>query len=364
MNLVDLQDFISNQGVYSLPFTLTPAENWDDFIFVNDKIAYKVENITNQYDASASIIVKDPIGNDIGVLLFTNGREYQISALTEYELVAALDNIESATDFLNPSIKFNCNYVVIDRNYFLSYETEYRTSSPLWGKFNHKYTGVTASSTILSSPLFITADNHSNFNQIPYFETAIRAISQVYPFERYLKYYHLLEMNFEYDVIRRIKELDVNAEAHKIGRLLEEYEKKEFNRIAFLFENYVTDLVPLINALNRIVPFFSIAENLLFIYARKDNNPFEDIGKFQQFVAAGDFSFATYRLVLGRPNTPQVIQQHNAFIRKLVAFVIYRIRNSIAHSKIGEYNMTEIDKSFLIEFGEPLLIEVLKQLFK
>ncbi|WP_217361105.1 hypothetical protein [Dolichospermum sp. UHCC 0406] len=45
------------------------------------------------------------------------------------------------------------------------------------------------------------------------------------------------------------------------------------------------------------------------------------------------------------------------------AYCIYRVRCCTAHNRIGEYVMSNDDEGFVVEFAEPLLREVLCQIF-
>ena len=47
----------------------------------------------------------------------------------------------------------------------------------------------------------------------------------------------------------------------------------------------------------------------------------------------------------------------------IAAYQIYRLRSSIAHSRIGEYLLTDADDAMIREFGLPLIQEVAVQVF-
>ena len=57
------------------------------------------------------------------------------------------------------------------------------------------------------------------------------------------------------------------------------------------------------------------------------------------------------------------LPNYKTFILNLASYWIYRIRSSIAHSKIGEYQLSYTDEAFMIEFAEPLLQEIVIQCF-
>lgn len=363
MNSLQLTAFKSNQTLYSLPFPLNELEVVESYIFLNKKVAYSIENVSYEYDTRNDVIIKDHTGNDIGVLLFLKNKEFNVSLLNEYQFVSLLIDVDNENTLANTNYTFKTDYVVIDEQYFLDYEYHLRKAAPIWGKFNHDYAGVTISTPTQKAVPFVTAIELQGFNHNFYFESAIRGLQQFYPIERFLKYYHLLELNFDFDLIRRIKNLNVATESHKIGKLLREYEPKEFTRLIYLFDTYCKDIIPIVAKLNVVAVYPVISREMLFLFGKKDSNPFvEDHSKFLDFTNnAGLFSFTNYQTFIKRTGTPE---EYRKFMGRVTMYIIYRIRNSIAHNKIGEYVLSSTDQEFVSDFGEPLLLEVLKQLFR
>ncbi len=64
-----------------------------------------------------------------------------------------------------------------------------------------------------------------------------------------------------------------------------------------------------------------------------------------------------------RANLAQTQDQYGKLIRDVAAYWIYRIRSSIAHSRIGEFLLRDEDEEFVAGFGEPLLVGCLMQVF-
>jgi hypothetical protein len=56
-------------------------------------------------------------------------------------------------------------------------------------------------------------------------------------------------------------------------------------------------------------------------------------------------------------------EEYKTLLLKVTGYWIYRIRSSIAHNKIGEFIMEDIHQEFVVEIGEELLLEVIKQIF-
>lgn len=363
MNFAQLTVFNVNQSTYSLPFLLSELEELDNHIFLNKKVVYPVENISFEYDTSNDIIIRDEIGNDIGVLLFLKNRTFEVSLISEYQFVSVLIDVDIEMTLFITSYTFNSNYVVIDELYFLDYEYKLKTTAPIWGKFNHYYPGILISPASTKVVSTIDAIELRGFNLPFYFESSIRGLQQFSPIERFLKFYHLLELNFDLDVIRRIKGMNIETESHKIGKLLREFEPKEFARLVYLFDSYCTNIRPIVDKLNLVSSFTIISKEMFFTFGKKDSNPFvEDYDKYLKFTTSGGlFSIINYKAIINKSANSE---DYRKFMGKLAMYIIYRIRNSIAHNKIGEFVLTSKDQDFISDLGEPLLIEVLKQVFK
>jgi hypothetical protein len=53
-----------------------------------------------------------------------------------------------------------------------------------------------------------------------------------------------------------------------------------------------------------------------------------------------------------------------SFVSSVAAYWIYRVRSSIAHSRVGEFLFLEADEQFITDFAEPLLLDVVMQVFE
>ncbi|MBB2147376.1 hypothetical protein GM920_00490 [Pedobacter sp. LMG 31462] len=309
------------------------------------------------------IIIEDTHNNDIGVLCFLKDKELDISTLTEYQFSALMLDIDSEVDLEQVTYRFKNNYVVIDESYIPDYILEYKNSAPIWGLFNHHLQVQVPLANTIQIPK-LKALNLKNFNHENYYECSIRGIKQSYSFERYLKYYHLLELNFDYDVIKRVKALDVHTESNAIGKLLKGYEDDDVSRLLHLFDTYCLDVDPIVIALNRVRGFQTISEDMFYTFGKNNSNPMKELSNFQRFVNSSDgFSFANCQLYLGNKRIGDTAA-YRTFIGKLSIYWIYRIRCSIAHNKIGEYLLSARHENYLSEFAFPLLKEITIQCFK
>lgn len=360
MILSELQNLEARQHSFKLPFNIHNLNDVGGQITLNDRFPILIENVSHLYDNNLDIIIEDPYKNDIGVLCFLKNKTYDIDSLNEYQFTALLLDAASENDLKTSDYRFNNNYVVIDEKYYLNYQSDYQNSSPLWGLFNHNFK-VKIPNPDTITPSKLCAANLTNFNHEYYYECSIRGIKQSYGFERYLKYYHLLELNFDYDVVKRIKVIDIAKESNEIGKLLNEYEQDDFSRLLYLFETYCKNIPAVVDRLNVIKAYESIANEMFYKFGKRNSNPLKDNSAFAKFLASPDlFSFSNCKTFIGT----STIEKYNLFIGKLTIYWIYRVRCSIAHNKIGEYLMSANDESFITFFAFPLLKEVIMQCFK
>lgn len=360
MILSAIQDLETKQHTFKLPYVISNLNDVGGQVIINNKSPILVENISDLYNNGSDIIIEDPYKNDIGVLCFLKNKTFDIDSLNEYQFTALLLDVDDENDLKGTDYRFNNNYVIIDEAYYLNYQSDYQNSSPLWGLFNHNLKFKIPSPNTLT-PSKLQATNLSNFNHEYYYECSIRGIKQSYGFERYLKYYHLLELNFDYDVVRRIKAIDITKESNEIGKLLNEYEQDDISRLLYLFETYCKDIPSIVNKLNAIKNYEIIANEIFYKFGKRNSNPLKDINAFGKFLSSPDlFSFSNCKTFHGISSP----EQYNLFIGKLTMYWIYRVRCSIAHNKIGEYLMSVNDESFITFFAFPLLNEVIMQCFK
>lgn len=342
-----------------LPFPIKSRKlNWKKII-INHKIALPIEKHASYFKTGADISICDDGGNEIGVLVFTKElSDTTLSSLTENQFIAFLT--EAKLSSVGVPYRFINNYLILREGFYKEYEKDYMKYSALWGGFYHPNTGIsTISHSINISEIKLRRI------QIPtnlFLENSVRSIAQPFGFERFLKLYHLLELRFDFDVIGRIKSLNVETESEKIGEILTDYtnSKKEIARLEDIVLNNCHDLSSIISNLNNAVNFQQISFDLFFKFSSsKEGNPLrEQEHEFRALLASG---FDEPNL---RANKVSYQKEYRKFILKLACYWIYRIRSSIAHNKIGEYILSMKEEDFIVEFGEPLLREIILQCFK
>jgi hypothetical protein len=350
---------IKNEEQLSIP--IGHFYEYENYCIINRYISFKVDNLSSKFKRTSPVPIT--LGTDIyGDLIFTKHKgEINIDEMTEYEFISFL-TYANEEDYYHLTYNFDSDFLLIKEDFLLSYISDYEKTSMLWGGFSHPVSGAIQNTKYQKE--FTNIELGSPLKEFDYYsyESCIRAIEQPYAFERFLKLYHLLELQFDYFIIERIKDLTVPADSNKIGKILNEYSHKELDRLTELIDYHCSDIIKIETFLAAVSNFPIIAEDM-FMNFSKSNSSYHlgDITKFRSVVNGNDFTSAF--LVSQKVHQPNLID-HKKFIISLTSYWIYRIRCSIAHNKIGEYLLSWNDEIFIVEFGEPLLKEVLMQCFK
>jgi hypothetical protein len=343
------------------PVVITNLYDIEDYIFINDYVALKVVNVSNSYDRNNPISITLNGGVVYGDLIFTKDKDIKIDEMSDYEFISFL-TFADFSDWTNEYYKFDTDFLLIKSEYFLDYISDYEKTSMLWGGFTHPLNGILPN-TIYKKRL-TSIDLGVKLNDFdPYsYESCIRAIEQPYAFERFLKLYHLLELQFDYFIINKIKSLTIPGDSNKIGKILNEYSNKELDRLTEIISHNCTDIIKLEQLLSKVTAFPVIAEDMFFNFGKSTLHiHLPNITRFRSVINTGNFTTVFLSSAGVHQNNPDA---HTKFIISISSYWIYRIRCSIAHNKIGEYLLSWNDENFIVEFGEPLLKEVLMQSFK
>lgn len=344
--------------------------------FLEEEVSFKVVFIKNEYiphfnnhiifkivcsksfdreNGEIPVFIQE---HNIGKIIFLKGQYFQdINALPdEKKYCFLIDNKSNLID--SESYTFRYDYLILNSDFLSIYLNDYKGNSSLWGDFFHVENLPSIEFKEKKSISKITARKLKIDNQA-YFNNLFHGIQEVNPFNRFLKLYHLLELQFDLHTAIKIKNLldDVDGgKEQEISNKLRDYTRDEWKRLDSLITQQCTDLPQLITHLNKVKAFKKTATEIFYTYGRSESNPlkrnhFESIitkpEPFEKSVidALGGYAF-------------------NLIIPKVTRYWIYRVRSSIAHNKFGEYIMDHKDEKFIVELAEPLLKEVLNQCFK
>lgn len=321
---------------------------------VNNHIVLPVNNVSSYIKRDRDISIKDDQGKEIAILVLTKSLEaIPVHQFTTKQFIAFLNEADSFV----AEYKFVSDYIVIHKDYYNIYKKNYYKTSPIWGGFSHPYHNFNFTENVKVEVNELYAIRNLTLKG-DFLESSIRALQQPYGFERFLKYYHLLELNFDYFLIEKIKKLDTATNSDLIGKLLNEYADNETVRLTNIISDKCTDINSIVVKLNSIDAFPNIAFEIFNKYGSRKDILKEEV-VFNTIIQSGDFSEANFIR-----HSVNYQRDYNGFIQKLAAYWIYRIRCSIAHNTIGEYILKAKDEDFIVKFGEPLLKEVLVQCFK
>lgn len=330
---------------------------------VNNYIAFKLSSVSSKYERDNVIpILKAPGQNPFAYLLTCRDRGFGYGSASDL-LVAAFLEDARPSDIADDAGKdrrdfvFRADYIVINTSNQTEYLRDFRTGSGLWGGFVHveelaskRPVYQSRISSILATPdVQISSDSEK--------DVLWRAIDQTAPLERYLKLYHLIELMFDLTLVEKIKLL--GADLKGIGKLLKSYSSdSETERLLKIVKEHCPDTVFFEAALSRAFSnskYHAQLLEMLFEYS-KESNPYkeEKQNDFKNVLQAG-FSVSELK-------NHKLAYDYNC-LSKLAVYVLYRVRCSIAHSKIGEFILTQSDEEFVAEVAEPLLTDILIKIY-
>jgi hypothetical protein len=321
--------------------------------------------VNNSYDKTSVIEVKDSNNEVIGYIHFSNNGAIITAEDMPDQLFAAYLYDVKVDDFkAQIDKKIIKNYLVVKSDKLTDYMSQYYESSGIWGGYIHedlqripKPNTQTISEIYAIANLKLPTDWHK--------ESIIRAIQQPFAFERFLKNYHLLELLFDWQTMKNISESYINNAFESAAEALRTYERTDIERIKYVIKERYKAIDPIVAKLNKIIAFQAIAKDIFYKYEKKESNPLKKgIPEFDEILAKEDLFKESSFTIINNGRTKLTVQpDYNTFIINLASYWIYRIRSSIAHSKIGEYQLSYRDEAFMVEFAEPLLQEVITQCF-
>jgi hypothetical protein len=274
--------------------------------------------------------------------------------LTESLLAAYLLDVNEIDFIAGGDYTLKQDYFVVKKDKYADYKHKYQKTSGLWGGFISKEAIPTPyTQTVIS----LQAIENLAFPTTWHEENTIRAIQQPYSFERFLKSYHLLELLFDWQILKEIRDLYENNDILNAGKILDKHEREDIKRLQYIIRKRYKSIPNIVDKLNQIIHFQAIAKDIFYTYG-KESNPLKSEIEFEDILSKSQlFAKESFR------TNQSIYRDYDTFILKLAAYWIYRIRSSIAHSKIGEYQFSYTQEEFMIKFAEPLLNEVLIQCF-
>jgi hypothetical protein len=350
-----------------LRYDITHFSEHDSICTLNGMIPIPVDAVSFSYEGDEDIEIYNEHNNFLGVLCICKSiTDINIASLTEARYIAYINEVDKDTFRLELPCKFIKNYLVIDVCEYDDYKNNYMDSAPIWGGFFHSNAASNLHQAHRFSPSKLIARPKIILPTPYHKESCIRSVVQPYAFERFLKLYHLLELIFDWNLVQQIKNL--NDDLQGIGQLLNQYSNiKEFDSLKKLLkskyddEKKVNKIADCLNKMNSS-DYLDKGIMIFFDYSKETNpyNKINNITPFKDFMTEGGF----IRSNKSNPNIKGISEKnYDDLVIDFSAYCIYRVRCCTAHNRIGEYVMSNDDERFVVEFAEPLLREVLCQIF-
>ncbi|MGD0855234.1 MAG: hypothetical protein ABSA18_05455 [Dehalococcoidia bacterium] len=321
-------------------------------------IPLALEAVSCSISAIDDPLVKDETGQYIGTLCMLTKRGYvQIAGLTQCQRVAYLVDAEYGENEEN--YQFRYDYFVVDEAKYHEYMAEYYRSSPIWGGFLHIPYVTSANPCLEIRAETIVARSGIKLPTSFNLGSARHAILCSHSFDRYLRFYHQLELIFDWVICRRIQALGPDLDG--FAKIISSYHSTDFARLKHLVLTYCVDISKLEQALLAGSGYGTIAHDM-FHHFTKEGDPTKKENEWKRFwtlIETSDLNLAAAK----RSGLVHNQDEYNILIQETTAYWIYRIRGSIAHNRIGEYILTDDKEEFVAVFGEPLLLECLMQIF-
>lgn len=334
------------------PSTATTHEG---YLSVSGRIAMPIDGVSWALDRSEDVPIVDEQGAYLGVLCLVTGREpTQVTELTRWQYTALLADATSP-EAISGEVRFSRDYAVIDAEAFARYQQNYQRGAPLWGGFHHGSSSpdhLGQVNALVARPSIEAPTEHHARS----FRLITRATG---PREQFLRTYHTLELLFDYVTFRRF--VAAGEDLHDFGKIMSSYHRGELERLRSIIADFCRDYEKIAEKLVRLTPYLSRAEEMFQAHG-KDGNPFKDDIKWKRYAAL----IESGSLDATGARKEKLISSPDGFpdlISTTAAYHVYRIRSSIAHSRIGEFLLNDADDEFISDFGLGLVSEVALQVF-
>jgi hypothetical protein len=334
---------------------------FEETCVVDNLFPLALESVASLYPRDAVCNVEDQENKPIGQLITCKGQPFALNVFSAPYVAAYL--CEVSKDSYGLPGQFSRDYLLVRVDRLAEYKASFMASSAIWGGFYHGPTKpVLPPNAPKAAPVLIARTGIILPTEL-HAEAAMRSVVQPYAFERFLKLYHLLELSFDHDVVEKIRAL--GDDLRGIGQLLSGYESKEFDRLKQTIMDRCNDVPSIAACLEEICAEHDWHETMkkIFFDFGKSGNPLPDKwDEFQNMLLATGFTqagAASQGFIAKGNKTVLQDKAFEKFVLHLSAYWIYRVRSSIAHSRIGEYVMRMEDEEFVEQFAERLLRRIL-----
>ncbi len=331
------------------------VEDFEGKICING-FCYLPIKVPFHFDRATPITIVDDQTDELGKIYFSDRTQsIEINSLNEIAYASFLT--ENPTETIQEGqYRFLHDYAVIKKEKLKIYLDDYKKKSSIWGGYFHVEDLPNNIFSKTKSFNHLVAIKDVKIDRSFYLDTLELILVENNPFNRFLKLYHLIEMQFDMHTAVKINLLLSAGNSEKeISRTLKDYNREDIERLKSLFALKL-NCNSFVSLLDNVIGFKTIADSIFYEYG-KDSNPIKQKTQFDAIVTKGSFNQKNINDAIGN-------NRFNEIVPKVIAYWIYRVRSSIAHNKLGEYLMTVNDEDFIIDFAEPLIREVIIQCYK
>lgn len=357
MTADEIEDAVLNGHITAYEGLAIEDPRYDEDVLIIDQFAIiPVAAVSSSLRQDVDVEVVDPAGNSLGTLCFTLPLgSVTRSDLTVWQFAAYLADC-SKEEIHDSHYTFKSNYIIIESSRVHEYRTDYMNSSPIWGRFSHaplpSVESLQSIDKITAIPGIAIVSNHFS-------EAFSRYIYANNPLERFLRLYQSIELLFDFILVKRIKKLDNNIMG--FPQLLSTYGSKELDRLRAIISEFCSNPQGLVDTFYLSSNHVTEREDIFFKHGKKENpcGEVETWTKLVGIIDCGEFTEQKLKIEkLVNNNRPM-----DKLIFDICSYWIYRIRCSIAHNRVGEFVLEDKHFPFISEFAEPMMLEVVKQVY-
>lgn len=274
-------------------------------------------------------------------LIDKNKKMNNTSELNKSKLIYCIYSIYKQN--FDPSNSFKKSFLLIKESFSERYINDYLITSSFWGGFSHVERDFIFQPSISS----IEIPSQFNFPTTHNSDLSFWSLFSSNPLEKFLKDYHQLELLFNLIIIKKVQTISI-TDLNEINNVYKDLRKSEMESLLYIFENFIdNDETYLKVIIDTFKNNETLCENFLQNYS-KESNPLGDSKKwekFKLFVEKADqdncisiddfFHTATHKDIAFAQSGKK--EEFIKNIKKINAYWIYRIRCSVAHTKLGEF---------------------------
>lgn len=296
---------------------------------------------------------------EIGALCLLSNITTERAAITDYQ--ASIYRLESFLfgEIHSEYFTFKKDYVVIRYDWINTYE-EHKQTSAFWGEYRHQ-DATDAAAPLKNIKTSISIEKNLNYRTKRHQEALSKYSVNTNLADKYLSLYHCLEIDFDHEVVKRIKNLNED-DLSQLGVFVKNLKLDDIERLQILIASIPTTILE--SHIYELRKHKASAVSIFYTFG-KESNPMKEEYDFEQYIvnspAISKEEFERIKRDKNKTTTIDPTKDYQKFLVRICCYWVYRIRCCIAHNKLGEYHISsQEDLAFLRDFGEPLLKEVIR----